>query len=142
MGRASQGGFLRTDPWDAVTGVDPTAYRKSPSSFVLFCFLVGFFLLLLCFTTHPRIFFCNIVCISPTRLTSRRVNVRWTNPYQIPMRAISLLTKLIPYKAPVYWLVHRKAIINRLRVINTDLNKMKREPQRRLPNTFLHTSQV
>lgn len=42
----------------------------------------------------------------------------------------------------VYWLVYRKAIINRLSVINTDLNKMKREPQRRLPNTFLYTSQV
>lgn len=36
----------------------------------------------------------------------------------------------------------RKAIINRLSVINTDLNKMKREPQRRLPNIFLYASQV
>lgn len=68
--------------------------------------------------------------------------MRWTNPYQIPMRAISLLTKLIPYKALVYWLVFRKAIINRLSVINTDLNKMKREPKRRLPNIFLYASQV
>lgn len=68
--------------------------------------------------------------------------MRWTNPYQIPMRAISLLTKLIPHKELVYWLVYRKAIINRLSFINTDLNKKKREPQRCLSNTFLYTSQV
>lgn len=68
--------------------------------------------------------------------------MRWTKSYQIPMRAVSLLTKLIPHKEPVYWLVYRKAIINRLSFINTDLNEKKREPQRRLPNTFLYTSQV
>lgn len=125
-GRASQRGFLLTGPWDAVTGVDPTAYRN-PSSVFFF---------------PPLVSSCSIVCTSPTRLTRRCVNGRWTNPYQIPARAISLLTKLIPYKAPVYWLVYRKAIINRLSLINTDLNKMKREPQRRLPNTFHYTSQV
>jgi len=90
----------------------------------------------------PRIASCNLVCVSPSRVTPRCVNARRTNPYQIPTRAVSLLTKLIPRKAPVCWPACRKAIINRLSLINTDLNKMKREPQRRLPNTFLHTSQV
>lgn len=58
------------------------------------------------------------------------------------MRAVSLLTKLIPYKGPFYWPVYRKAIINRLSVINADLNKMKREPRLLVPNTFLYTRQV
>lgn len=54
-----------------------------------FVWLVGLGVLL----ASPRFSSSDTVHIYPTKLTLRCVNVRWTNPYQIPMRAISLLTQ-------------------------------------------------